>query len=354
MNAINRFDGVLNDDMRGFYRSQYVCHKTGSKKFAATTHFEATDARRAFPCWDEPSLKATFSIKVSAAKNCTVLSNMPLTKETEDDEGPDAYRVCHFDKTPLMSTYLVAFIVGEFECVESQTKDVMVRVWTLKGKSEQGQFALETASKALDFYAELFGIPYPLPKYDCIAIPDFEMVAMENWGLAIYRDSALLVDPMNTSGATKQYVAIIVCHETAHLWFGNLVTMEWWTHLWLKEGFASFMENFCTDILYPEFDLWTQFARDVMIPALDLDALQNSHPIEVQVGHPEEVQEIYDDISYYKGASIIRMLHNYIGNEAFRFAAKPLCMILDSTAPFLLQSWNERLLDQSLLLKCMY
>ena len=326
--------------MRGFYRTHYDCHETGQKKLAATTHFEATEARRAFPCWDEPALKATFSIQVSAPKNCTALSNMPMVEETQDAEEPDEYRVCHFEKTPIMSTYLVAFVVGEFECIETNEMDVAVRVWTPVGKSEQGQFALETSSKALKFYTELFGIPYPLPKYDSIAIPDFEMVAMENWGLAIYRDSALLVDKANTSSATKQFVAKIVTHETSHLWFGNLVTMEWWTHLWLKEGFASFMQNLCSDKLHPEFDLWTQFAGDVMIPALGLDALQNSHPIEVQVNDPDEVSEIFDEISYSKGASIIRMLHNYIGKEAFRFVTKQRKKALQSELQNLLYNKN--------------
>jgi len=222
-----------------------------------------------------------------------------------------------------MSTYLVAFIVGEFEAVEATTPDgILVRVWTPMGKTKQGQFALDTSVKSITYYKEFFGVSYPLPKYDCIAIADFQMGAMENWGLVTFRETAVLVDPTNTSQKTKQWVAIVVTHEMAHQWFGNLVTMEWWTHLWLNEGFASFMENTCTADLYPHFDIWTQFVSDTMIQALELDALKNSHAIEVEVGHPAEVDEIFDNISYNKGASVIRMLHNFIGNEAFKQGMK--------------------------------
>ena len=303
------------------YRSKYT--QDGEERYAATTQFESTDARRAFPCWDEPALKATFDIKVSAPKNRVVLSNMPLIEETKDDEDPIAYRVCHFDKSPKMSTYLVAFIVGEFEAVEGKSKDgILVSVYTPMGKTEQGKFALDTSIKAITYYKDFFGVPYPLPKYDCIAIADFQMGAMENWGLVTFRETAVLVDPKNTSASTKQWVAIVVTHEMAHQWFGNLVTMEWWTHLWLNEGFASFMENTCTNDLFPEMDIWTQFVSDTLISALELDALKNSHPIEVEVGHPNEVDEIFDNISYNKGASVIRMLHDYIGDSAFKEGMK--------------------------------
>jgi len=316
-----KFTGELNDKMRGFYRSKYT--QDGEERYAATTQFESTDARRAFPCWDEPALKATFDIQVSAPKNRVVLSNMPLIEESQDDEDPDAYRVCQFDKSPKMSTYLVAFIVGEFEAVEGKSKDgAIVRVYTPMGKTEQGKFALQTSIRSIEYYKEFFGVEYPLPKYDCIAIADFQMGAMENWGLVTFRETAVLVDPKNTSARTKQWVAIVVTHEMAHQWFGNLVTMEWWTHLWLNEGFASFMENTCTNDLFPEMDIWTQFVSDTLIPALELDALKNSHPIEVEVGHPCEVEEIFDSISYNKGASVIRMLHDYIGNDAFKQGMK--------------------------------
>lgn len=224
-----------------------------------------------------------------------------------------------FDRTPIMSTYLVAVVVGEFDYVEATSSDnVLVRVYVPKGKKEQGRFALEVATKVLPYYKTYFGIAYPLPKIDLIAIADFSSGAMENWGLVTYRETCLLVDPQNTSAVRKQWIALIVAHELAHQWFGNLVTMEWWTHLWLNEGYASFVEFLCVAHLFPEYDIWTQFVTDTYIRALELDALKNSHPIEVPVGHPSEIDEIFDDISYHKGASVIRMLHAYIGDVDFR------------------------------------
>ena len=310
-----KFKGTLNDMMRGFYRSKYT--EKGEERFGACTQFEATDARRCFPCWDEPAIKATFDITVSAPKDRVVLSNMPVQDEVADQDVSD-YRVVKFETSPKMSTYLVAIVVGEYDYVEDTQGSVKVRVYTPLGKTEQGRFALESSKRAIQFYNDFFGVPYPLKKYDCIAIADFQCGAMENWGLVTFRESAVLADPANTSSSSKQWIAIVVTHEMAHQWFGNLVTMEWWTHLWLNEGFASFMENTCTHALFPQYDIWTQFVANTLIHALELDALKNSHPIEVDVGHPSEVDEIFDDISYNKGASVIRMLHNYIGNEAFR------------------------------------
>ncbi|TRY90685.1 hypothetical protein DNTS_002891 [Danionella cerebrum] len=224
-----------------------------------------------------------------------------------------------FGTTPIMSTYLVAFVIGEYDFVESQSSDgVTVRVYTPLGKAEQGRFALEVATKTLPFYKEYFSVPYPLPKIDLIAIADFAAGAMENWGLVTYRETALLIDPKNSCASSRQWVALVVGHELAHQWFGNLVTMEWWTHLWLNEGFASWIEYLCVDHCFPEYDIWTQFVSADYTRALELDALDNSHPIEVDVGHPSEVDEIFDAISYSKGASVIRMLHNYIGDEDFR------------------------------------
>merc|ERR1719245_2621447 len=328
------FTGCLNDKMKGFYRSKYTT-PAGEERYAATTQFEATDARRCFPCWDEPAIKARFSISLVAPKDRTVHSNMPEESDSKEGGGDadlaemakdtvdDKSRLVSFSESPIMSTYLVAIVVGEFEASETKTKDnITVRCLTPMGKVEQGRFALEASKRALEYYTEFFNVPYPLPKYECIAIADFECGAMENWGLVTYRESCVLVDPANTSSASKQWVAIVVDHEMAHQWFGNLVTMEWWTHLWLNEGFASFMENECTNALFPEFDIWTQFVSGTLIAALELDALENSHPIEVEVGHPAEVDEIFDNISYNKGASVIRMLHNFIGNEAFKQGMK--------------------------------
>jgi puromycin-sensitive aminopeptidase len=308
------FKGILNDKMKGLYRSKYQ-NQQGEERYAAVTQFEATDARRCFPCWDEPALKATFDISLSVPRDQVALSNMPVkqSKETGELVRYD------FDTTPVMSTYLVACVVGEYDYVEDKSADgVLVRVYTPRGKKDQGLFALEVATKVLPYYKDYFNIAYPLPKIDLIAIADFSAGAMENWGLVTYRENCLLVDSQNTSAVQKQWIALVVGHELAHQWFGNLVTMEWWTHLWLNEGYASFVEYLCVDYLFPQYSIWTQFVTDTYIRALELDSLKNSHPIEVPVGHPSEIDEIFDDISYSKGASVIRMLHNYIGDEDFR------------------------------------
>uniref|UniRef100_A0A8B9NU40 Aminopeptidase n=1 Tax=Apteryx owenii TaxID=8824 RepID=A0A8B9NU40_APTOW len=311
------FVGELNDKMKGFYRSKYTT-PTGDTRYAAVTQFEATDARRAFPCWDEPAIKATFDISLVVPKDRVALSNMNVIdrKPYPDDENLVEVK---FARTPIMSTYLVAFVVGEYDFVETRSLDgVLVRVYTPVGKAEQGKFALEVAAKTLPFYKDYFNVPYPLPKIDLIAIADFAAGAMENWGLVTYRETALLIDPKNSCSSSRQWVALVVGHELAHQWFGNLVTMEWWTHLWLNEGFASWIEYLCVDHCFPEYDIWTQFVSADYTRAQELDALDNSHPIEVSVGHPAEVDEIFDAISYSKGASVIRMLHDYIGDEDFR------------------------------------
>lgn len=308
------FDGVLSDKMKGFYRSKYQA-PDGQERYAAVTQFEPTDARRCFPCWDEPALKATFDMTLIVPKDRVALSN---TNEVSNKADPNDsnLKVVKFATTPIMSTYLVAIVVGEFEFIEGKTSEgLQVRVFTPVGKTEQGVFALDVATKAVPFYSGYFGIPYPLPKLDLIAIADFSAGAMENWGLVTYRESCLLVDPQNTSSLRKQWIGLVVAHEIAHMWFGNLVTMEWWTDLWLNEGFATFMEFLCIDNLFPEYNIWTQFVTDTYTPALALDALHNSHPIEVPVGNPSEIDEIFDEISYHKGASVIRMLHRYISNE---------------------------------------
>jgi len=311
------FAGELNDKMKGFYRSKYK-GTDGLDRYGAVTQFEATDARRAFPCWDEPAVKATFDVTLVVPSDRVALSNMP-EKSSEADSTDPAYKVVTYERTPVMSTYLLAFVVGEYDFVEGRDSDgVLVRVYTPQGKREQGQFALDVAVKTLPFYNRYFNIAYPLPKIDLIAIADFAAGAMENWGLVTYRETALLIDPANSSSSSKQWVALVVGHELAHQWFGNLVTMEWWTHLWLNEGFASWIEYLCVDHCFPEYDIWTQFASSDFTQALELDALNNSHPIEVPVGHPCEIDEIFDAISYSKGASVIRMLHDYIGDIDFR------------------------------------
>jgi puromycin-sensitive aminopeptidase len=213
----------------------------------------------------------------------------------------------------------LAFIVGDFEFTEKKTKNgVLVRVFATPGKKEQTRFALDCAVRTLEFYEDYFDIKYPLNTLDMIAIPDFASGAMENWGAVTYRETALLVDPEHTSTRVRQWVALVVAHELAHQWFGNLVTMQWWTHLWLNEGFASYIEYLAVDKLFPEWDIWTQFAYADLGAGLRLDALKHTHPIEVEVHHPNEIGEIFDEVSYSKGASVIRMLAGYIGEKNFR------------------------------------
>lgn len=307
------FTGILNNKMRGFYRSRY--EHNGSTYHMGVTQFESTDARRAFPCFDEPSHKATFKVSLKVPVDRTVISN---TIETEIIEH-EGFKTVHFAPTPKMSSYLLAFIIGHFEFVEKTTpQGVKVRVYVTPGKKDQARFALDAAAKLMSFYHEFFGISYPLPTMDLVAIPDFANGAMENWGAVTYRETALLVDEANSSLHTKQWVALIIAHELAHQWFGNLVTMKWWTHLWLNEGFASFIEYLAVDKIFPEWHVWKQFVFTEHAKALSLDSLENTHPIEVAVHHPGEISEIFDAVSYSKGASVIRMLEAYLGEEVFK------------------------------------
>jgi puromycin-sensitive aminopeptidase len=319
-----KFSGELTDKLKGFYRSRYEVDGPASakatagkqEKFLATTQFESTDARRAFPCFDEPAHKAVFDVSLEIPGHMTAVSNTIETAVTEHNSG---YKTVQFAPSPKMSTYLLAFIVGELEFVETKSKrGVVVRVFITQGKKLQAKLALETAARALDFYEDYFNIPYPLPVLDLIAIPDFASAAMENWGAITYRESALLYDDKQSSASHKQWVAIVIAHEIAHQWFGNLVTMEWWTDLWLNEGFASYMEYLCVDALFPEWQMWNQYVAERLAVALRLDALKTSHPIEIEVHHPGEISEIFDQISYAKGSVVLRMLAEYLGAKDFR------------------------------------
>jgi puromycin-sensitive aminopeptidase len=315
------FTGELNDKLAGFYRSTYTLD--GKKRVMATTQFEATDARRAFPCWDEPACKATFEVCLTIPADRIAISNMPCIHTNTIERNGEKMKVCRYAETPIMSTYLLAMVVGEFDQVSEYTKEgVLTTVYTPVGKSEQGRFALKVACEALSFFQSYFGVEYPLRKSDLLAIPDFAAGAMENWGCVTYREAALLIDEKNSSAAMKQRVAMVVCHELAHQWFGNLVTMEWWTHLWLNEGFATFMQYVAVDHIFPEWDVWTEFCTSVQSSAMRLDALSSSHPIEVEVGHPDEVDEIFDAISYQKGASLIRMVDTFVGRENMKRGLK--------------------------------
>lgn len=307
------FSGILNDRLVGFYRSQYK-DKSGNVKYLATTQFEAADARRAFPCVDEPAAKATFEITMITEKHHTAISNMNLISKKQ----AGSKTIHRFAKTPVMSTYLVYLGVGEFEFLTSRQGKVQYRIVTTKGNSGKGKFALDLCKKLVLSYENYFGIKYPLPKLDLIAVPDFASGAMENWGAITFRETILLYDAKTSSTQTKQYIAEVVSHELAHQWFGNLVTMEWWNDLWLNESFATFMATKFVDKFYPEWNLWDQFLEDTMNTAMSLDALHSSHPIDVKVNAPSEIREIFDAISYDKGGCVLRMLEGFVTESKFR------------------------------------
>ncbi|EFA77597.1 puromycin-sensitive aminopeptidase-like protein [Heterostelium album PN500] len=308
-----RFTGILNDKLKGFYRSSYKVD--GEQRYIATTQFEATDARRSFPCFDEPALKAIFRINLTVQSNHIALSNMQEKSITEHSENSTKTYI--FEDTPVMSTYLVAFCVGEFDYVESKTKQgIRVRVYQVPGKKkdgETGDFALQIAVDSLSYFIEYFDIPYPLTKCDHVGIPDFAFGAMENWGLITYRESTIL-SSKNTPVRRKKRIAYVIGHEVAHQWFGNLVSPAWWSQLWLNEGFATFMGNKVTDHLFPQWNVWIDYINN---EAMELDCLANSHPVEVKVHSSSQIFEIFDGISYQKGSLIIRMLENRFG-EQFR------------------------------------
>ena len=309
------FEGKITRPMNGIYPCLF--EHVGKQKKLIATQFESHHAREAFPCIDEPEAKATFDLALVTpeANSKTVIANTPA--RTTLKEGDKVTTI--FETTPKMSTYLLAFAFGEMESLEAKTKDgTLVRTFATPDNIEYTQFALETAVKTLEFYNEYFDIPYPLAKCDFVALPDFASGAMENWGLITFREQALLVDSKNTSLHLKQYVANVVAHELTHQWFGNLVTMRWWTDLWLNESFASWMSYLAIDKLFPDWKVWTQFIVDEQSLALKLDALDNTHPIQVEVKHPDEIRTIFDAISYEKGASVLLMLQNYLGPTDFR------------------------------------
>lgn len=308
-----KFTGELNDKMAGFYRSSY--QENGETKYLATTQMEPTDCRRAFPCFDEPSLKATFDITLVAKKELVCLSNMDVKSESVVS---DEKKSVSFNTTPLISTYLIAFIVGDLKCITAEYKyRIPVKVYATPGLEHQGKFSVELAAKTLEFFEKKFDIEYPLPKMDMVAIHDFSAGAMENFGLVTYRVVDLLFDEKNSNLATKQRVAEVVQHELAHQWFGNLVTMDWWEGLWLNEGFATWMSWYSCNEFYPEWKVWEQYVTDSLQQALALDALRSSHPIEVPVKRADEINQIFDAISYAKGSSLLKMISRWLGEDTF-------------------------------------
>uniref|UniRef100_A0AAQ6INY7 Aminopeptidase n=1 Tax=Anabas testudineus TaxID=64144 RepID=A0AAQ6INY7_ANATE len=307
------FAANLSDSFHGFYKSSYRT-SSGEVRVLASTQFEATFARGAFPCFDEPAFKANFTIQIIREPRHIAISNMPKLKTVE---LPGGLLEDHFDTTVKMSTYLVAYIVSDFLSVSRTTQHgVKISIYAVPEKIDQTAFALDAAVKLLDFYDDYFDIPYPLPKQDLAAIPDFQSGAMENWGLTTYRETGLLFDPDKSSASDKLGITKVIAHELAHQWFGNLVTMEWWNDLWLNEGFAKFMEFISLDITYPELHV-DDFFLEKCFEAMEVDSLSSSHPVSTPVENPTQIQEMFDDVSYDKGACILNMLRDFLTPEAF-------------------------------------
>ena len=310
-----KFSGILNDKLHGFYRSTYK-DADGKEKTLASTQFESTDARRAFPCWDEPAFKAAFQVTLVIDEGLTAISNARLIRETPLPQSGKKEVV--FADSIKMSTYLVAFIVGEFEGTEPvMVGNAPLRVWAVPGKKHLGKFGQEIGKFSLEHFSRYYGIPYPGDKLDLIAIPDFASGAMENLGAITFRETALLVDEKKATRSELERVADVVSHENAHMWFGDLVTMTWWNGLWLNEAFATFMEMLAVDAWKPEWRRWDSFTIS-RAAAMQVDGLKSTRPIEFPVEKPEEAAGMFDVLTYEKGASVLRMLEQYLGAEAFR------------------------------------
>uniref|UniRef100_A0A3Q4BRR7 Aminopeptidase n=1 Tax=Mola mola TaxID=94237 RepID=A0A3Q4BRR7_MOLML len=308
------YSATLSHTYDGFYNSSHI-DKDGIKRVLAATQFEPLSARKAFPCFDEPAFKATFLIKISRKPDYMTLSNMPKAKTTELSNG---LMLDEFEKTNVnMSTYLVAFIVANFTPLSKNVSDTLVSVYSVPEKKEHTSYALDTATKLLEFYNNFFEMNYPLRKLDLVAVPDFLAGAMENWGLITFRETTLLVGKQS-SPLEKQVVASVIAHEIAHQWFGNQVTMSWWNDLWLNEGFATYMQYMSLQTVLPKLDIGNLFLA-VRFRALDRDALNSSHAVSTEVNTPEQVEEMFDSVSYEKGASILLMLNaSLTGDQQFR------------------------------------
>lgn len=309
------FSGILNDKLHGFYRSTYK-DPNGREKTLASTQFESTDARRAFPCWDEPQCKAVFQVTLVIDRDLTAISNTRVLRETPLPGTGKKEAV--FADSIKMSTYLVAFIVGEFEGIQPvMVGNAPLRVWAVPGKAHLAKFAQEIGAFSLDFFSRYYDIAYPGDKLDLIAIPDFASGAMENLGAITFRETALLVDEDKATRAELERVADVVSHENAHMWFGDLVTMKWWNGLWLNEAFATFMEMLAVDAWKPQWRRWDSFTVS-RAAAMQVDGLKSTRPIEFPVERPEEAAGMFDVLTYEKGASVLRMLEQYLGENAFR------------------------------------
>jgi aminopeptidase N len=304
-----QYSGILNDQLRGFYLSRTA------KRNYAVTQFEATDARRAFPCFDEPAYKATFDVTLIVNKGDTAISN---TNIVSDAPGPLAdEHTIRFATTPKMSTYLVAFLVGDFQCVSGESDGIPIRACATPGNARMGEYAVSAAEFFLHYYNQYFGIKNPMPKLDMIAIPDFEAGAMENFGAITYRETALLVDEKTASILQKQTVAVDVAHEMAHQWFGDMVTMQWWNNLWLNEGFATWMENKAVAAWQPDWRMPQSVEADLQ-KTLDLDSRAETRTIRAEAETPAQINQMFDGITYGKAGAVLLMVENYVGDETFR------------------------------------
>ena len=313
------FSGTITDAMHGLYPC-YFTHD-GVKKQLFATQFESHHAREVFPCIDEPAAKAEYDLTLVTRTGITVLGNMPVKSEEENGDSLTTM----FEKTPRMSSYLLAFVIGELHKKSARTKSgVEVNVWATPAQNENTlDFALDIATRSIDFYDEYFGVKYPLPKSDHAALPDFSSGAMENWGLITYRESCLLADPELTPESSRRFIATVIAHELSHQWFGNLVTMNWWNDLWLNESFANMMEYVAINALHSDWRMWEDFATNEVTAALRRDSLDGVQSVQVDVNHPDEISTLFDPaIVYAKGGRLLVMVRKLIGEEAFRAGLK--------------------------------
>ena len=307
------FRGELNPRLTGFYRSTY--EDDGATRVIGTTHFEATDARRAFPCWDEPDLKAVFGITLVVEDGLLAVSNGPEIERQALGDGRSRIR---FADTIKMSTYLAAWVVGRLQVTEpADARGVPIRVVHVPGKEHLTSFALEASVHSLNWFGDYYGIPYPEAKLDNVAIPDFAQGAMENIGCITYREQVLLVDPDRATREERVDIAETIAHEIAHMWFGDLVTMRWWNGIWLNEAFATFMSMLAVDDYRPDWGIWNDFIRQ-RTSALEVDALETTRPIEYEVRSPDDASGMFDTLTYVKGGAVLRMLEQWLGPERFR------------------------------------
>jgi len=317
------FSGKINQQGRGLFYMRYQEEGTGAKKIALGTQFEATDARRFFPCWDEPSFRARFQLNAVVPENWLAVSNMPIESERKIDNGKEV----RFAPTPPMASYLNVFVAGELDLIETKAAGTQIRIIATKGKADWGRYALESTAQILGYFNDYFDLPYPLPKLDQIAIPGGFGGAMENWGGITYYESALLFDPEKSSAATQQRIYEVIAHETAHMWFGDLVTMAWWDNLWLNEGFASWLGTKCTARFNPQWEVWlekvvprdptrrTGISREL---EMEGDARSTTHAIQQPIANEAEANSAFDDITYRKGQAFLLMLESFLGENAFR------------------------------------